>query len=80
MLNASHPERVHAAVVQQIKLPHEACVTRETPNSGNIQVVTVPYFMVRHAAQYLDVQKPQHCLCLPAFCLAAWCAPLYDLT
>ena len=51
MLNASHPERVHAAVVQQIKLPHEACVTRETPNSDNIQVVTVPYFMVRHAAQ-----------------------------
>ena len=51
MLNASHPERVYAAVVQQIKLPHEACVTRETPNSENIQVVTVPYFMVRHAAQ-----------------------------
>ena len=51
MLNASHPERVHAAVVQQIKLPREACVTRETPNSENIQVVTVPYFMVRPAAR-----------------------------
>ena len=44
--NAAHPERVHVAVCQQIKLPHEACLQKDTPHPEQVQTITVPYFQV----------------------------------
>ena len=44
--NAAHPERVHVAVCQQIKLPHEACLQKDTPHPEQVQTITIPYFQV----------------------------------
>ena len=46
MENATHPERVHATVCQQIKTREEACLQKDTPHSEQVKTLTVPFFQV----------------------------------
>eukprot|EP00891_Asterochloris_glomerata_P008282 jgi/Astpho2/8282/Aster-01364 len=44
MENATHPERVHATVCQQIKTREEACLQKDTPHPEQVKTLTVPFF------------------------------------
>ena len=44
--NATHPERVHATVCQQIKTREEACLQKDTPHPEQVKTLTVPFFQV----------------------------------
>ena len=46
MENATHPERVHATVCQQIKTREEACLQKDTPHPEQVKTLTVPFFQV----------------------------------
>ena len=56
MENATHPERVHATVCQQIKTREEACLQKDTPHPEQVKTLTVPFFQVWLSA----MTRPQH--------------------
>ena len=45
--NATHPERVHVGVCQQLKLADESCLPPSVPWSDEVSLITVPFFQAK---------------------------------
>ena len=45
--NATHPERVHVGVCQQLKLADETCLPPSVPWSDEVSLITVPFFQAK---------------------------------